>query len=158
MAAAVADVASSVLQTVDAVLHHHAAAVASANEDPAAAGRDCTDDEDPGQGEGGADLVMNLARAAPLALSGGGNGSVSPALEAFLDREASMRQHGRVNWSNLEACFKWRLIQTYLRGRGVQDVDPVVGELRGLLSSKRLRNVEYDSSERRVLRLNHGDL
>ena len=84
--------------------------------------------------------------------------AVTPELEAFLDREAVSRMQSRVCWKYLEACFKWRLILTYLKERGVEEGSPRAQEVRGLLARNQLRGVEYDSLARRVVRLNYSDL
>lgn len=91
-------------------------------------------------------------------LIGERGGAVVPELEAFLDREAGARLQSRVCWKYLETCFKWRLIQVYLHEAGVDDNDPRVGQVRALLSQRQLPAVVYDSSARRVVRLNHIDL
>lgn len=107
-------------------------------------------------------LVLNLrppaAALAPLDAGAASGGGMPPELEAFLAREARARMGSRVSWKHLETCFKWRLIERYLEDKGVPVDAPVAGQVRSLLSSKKLCNVEFDAALRRVVRLNHADL
>jgi hypothetical protein len=80
------------------------------------------------------------------------------SLDSFIDKEIACRLRGNVTWKHLEACFKWRMVQEYLREHGVDEADPLVGCLMALLQGNKLSRVEYDAKAHRILKLNHGEL
>lgn len=75
-------------------------------------------------------------------------------LEAFIQREIDARMHR--GWKQLELCFKWKLINDFLRARPADGGESIGtserNELRAMLRRNELTDVEYDGV--RILRLN----
>ena len=65
-----------------------------------------------------------------------------------------------MTWRKLDACFKWRALQDYLRSLGVREGDPAYVRARELLRGGKLAAgvVEYDACAARITRVAHEDL
>lgn len=80
-------------------------------------------------------------------------------LDTFIQHEIGQHLSKPLSWRRLESCFKWRRIADYLwEEHGLAEDSAHALEVCALLRKGRLNNVEYDSSARRVLRINHQDM
>ena len=77
-------------------------------------------------------------------------------LDTYIDGEIAARLASvSMTWRKLDQCFKWRMLQAYLRERGEPDGGSAYGVVRELLRTGQLTSVEYDCVRQVIARLNH---
>jgi hypothetical protein len=76
-------------------------------------------------------------------------------LNSYIDREIAIRMQ-RQSWKHMDVCFKWKLVQEYIKSLHMPCSHDILNEIRALIKTNGLANVEYDGV--RVLRLNVHDI
>lgn len=84
--------------------------------------------------------------------------SVDFSIDTLIDNEIRTHYKKNTAWSKLDLCFKWSLIRAYMIDSGVAEHDALIDEVKEMLISNRLPNVEYDKFTHKVVKLNHGTL
>jgi hypothetical protein len=77
-------------------------------------------------------------------------------LDKFIDGEIEGRlAAANMTWRKLDTCFKWRMLQAYMKERGLAEGSDAYVLVRELLRTHQLTSVEYDCRGQAVTRLNH---
>ena len=72
-------------------------------------------------------------------------------LDEFINNDIESRLQ-RQTWKQLDLCFKWRLVQKFIDAKAPQNAKELHTELRAMLRTNELGNVEYDGDK--ITRLN----
>ena len=77
------------------------------------------------------------------------------ALNDMIEREIAARMR-RQSWKQMDLCFKWKLVRAYMDAQPMSCGAELVADVRRMLKTDALTNVEYDGA--RVTRLNYLDM
>ena len=80
-------------------------------------------------------------------------------LDAFIDREIAQRLAKHPTWKQLELCFKWQKTVEYMESCGIKDTGcETFLRVKEMIRSNKLKDVEYDASNGKVVKLGVFDI